>query len=624
MRALACGSALTAATLALAACGSPHSRSHGSAGTSPLKLVAYDSCDAILRDVQQATLPEPEPLGPELRGGVHAPDGTAKDIAPAPGHSRTNVHEPDADEPDTVKTDGRRIVALTRGALEVIDPATRTLTGRLSLSATAPGPFATGDGQVLLSGDRALVITSRVLLPPPSVVRPGAPPRTMPSMPRARTILTLVDLTGAPKAIGTMTVNGSYVDARQTGSTIRLVVRAAPRVYGPLEKPRDTPTDPPGNVPTDTPGDMPTSKPRDTTPPPPPPSPSQQPPRLDDWLPTATVTAPGTPTRQYKEPCDQVRRPSAPTGGGLLSVLTVAPAKGLADPQAVSVVGDGQTVYGTGRTLYIAGSTLSGTIQTRIHRFDVGGAGRPRWVASGTVPGTLLDQYALSEYQGALRVATTVGNVSGVRILTRKDDRLVQIGRVDGLGRDERLYAVRYLGRIAYAVTFREVDPLYELDLGDPAHPRELGQIKINGFSSYLHPTPDGHLIGVGQTVTQRGIPTGMLVSEFDGSAPPRRIASHTDEGRVSYTGTDPHAFLYWPATGLTVIPTQQIGTHPPQDGAVALTIDANGIRTAGFIPQEQVTRAAVVGDTLWTFSDTGALASGLTDLRKRAWLRYE
>ncbi|WP_051468201.1 beta-propeller domain-containing protein [Actinomadura oligospora] len=589
-----------AATLTLTACASSPIRS-GPLRPPPLKLVAYDSCDALLHDLRESAPQTPGPVAPQPPGRVEVPDGTgdAYAAAPAPNgpaHSGTNTYEPDADEPDTVKTDGRRIVTLAGNRLHIIDAASRTLTARLSLPEAQPGSFTGHDGQLLLSGDRALVISSRTLFPPPGVITPRAStPDTMPPRPRVQTILTLVDLPGIPKVVGTMTVNGSYVDARQTGSTIRLVVRSTPSVAVPLSTPQNQPRDP---------------------------SPPQRP-RLDDWLPTATVTAPGVPQKQYQEPCDQVKRPSAPTGGGLLSVLTVDPAKGFADPQPISVLGDGQTVYGNGKTLYVAGSSFGGPGRTHLHRFDVGGSGRPRWVASGVVQGTLLNQYALSEYQGVLRVATTAGDVSGISTFTRRGDRLTQIGRLGGLGRNERLYAVRYLGRIAYAVTFRQVDPLYELDLGDPEHPRSLGELKVDGFSSYLHPTPDGHLIGVGQNVTGRGTPTGTLVSEFDGSTPPRRIASHTEKGRLPSTGMDPHAFLYWPATGLTVIPTQPIGAPSPPGGAVALTIDARGIRPAGFIRQDLVSRAVVVGDTLWTFSDQGALASGLTDLRKRAWLGY-
>ncbi|MEV5575950.1 beta-propeller domain-containing protein [Spirillospora sp. NPDC052269] len=589
-----------AATLALTACSSSEERIRSvPMEVPPLRLVAYTSCDTLLHEVLQPVPQEPNPNTPQWlgQGRDNVPGETADSTRAAPAHSGTNAYEADADEPDTVKTDGRRIVALTRNDLEIIDPASRKLTAQLALAAAEPGPYGVLGTQLLLSGDRALVISSRTLMPPPGVVRPRGMPDTTPVVPLVRTILTLVDLSGSPKEIGTMTVNGSYVDARQTGGTIRLVVRATPRVFRPLETPENPTLDPTGG-----------------------PSPRTS---LDDWLPNTTVTAPGTPTRQFREPCDQVKRPSTPNGGGLLSMLTINPAQGFADPQPVSIVGDGQTVYGNGQTLYVAGSTFTDRPETRIHRFDVGGTGRPRWVASGAVPGTLLNQYALSEYQGVLRVATTTNKVSGIHILTRKGDRLIQVGQLDGLGRNERLYAVRYLGRIAYAVTFRQVDPLYELDLGDPAHPRELGELKINGFSSYLHPTPDGHLIGIGENVTGRGIPTGTLVSEFDGSTPPRRIASHTEKSRLPLTSLDPHAFLYWPATGLAVIPTQPIGTYSPPDGVVALTIDAKGIRPAGFIKQDQVQRAMVVGDTLWTFSDQGALASGLTDLKKRAWLAY-
>src|SRR5690606_29531157 len=134
----------------------------------------------------------------------------------------------------------------------------------------------------------------------------------------------------------------------------------------------------------------------------------------------------------------------------------------------------------------------------------------PRYVAAGTVPGWLLNQYALSEYDGHLRVATTVatdpsnptGTESGVYVLRQSGDDLVTVGSVGGLRRTEQIYAVRFLGPTGYVVTFRQTDPLYTIDLRDPTAPQLVGELRITGYSSYLHPVADDRLLGVGQEAT--------------------------------------------------------------------------------------------------------------------------
>src|SRR4029453_8083877 len=133
---------------------------------------------------------------------------------------------------------------------------------------------------------------------------------------------------------------------------------------------------------------------------------------------------------------------------------------------------------------------------TEIHKFDVSGSGKPRYVASGAVDGRLLNQYSLSEYDGYLRVATTLDSRSGpaspggaaqsesrVTVLTQRGDGLQYVGSVGGLGEGEQIYAVRFIGTVGYVVTFRQVDPLYTLDLSNPRSPSVVGELKIPGYS---------------------------------------------------------------------------------------------------------------------------------------------
>src|SRR5690606_24107857 len=147
---------------------------------------------------------------------------------------------------------------------------------------------------------------------------------------------------------------------------------------------------------------------------------------------------------------------------------------------------------------------------TEIYKFDTTTT-PPRFVGGGRVPGHLINQYAMSEWDGRLRVAaTTEGrdggqSQSGVYVLAPKDGQLVQVGAVEGLGLGERIYAVRFIGPIGYVVTFRQTDPLYTVDLRDPTAPVVRGALKIPGYSAYLHPVDDTRLIGVGQDATDSG-----------------------------------------------------------------------------------------------------------------------
>ncbi len=128
--------------------------------------------------------------------------------------------------------------------------------------------------------------------------------------------------------------------------------------------------------------------------------------------------------------------------------------------------------------------------------------------ATGTVPGFILNNYALSEHDGDLRVASTeeapwmtgASGASRVTVLRQDGARLNRIGAVGGLGEaGERIFGVRFIGERGYVVTFRQTDPLYTLDLSDPTAPKVAGQLKIPGYSAYLHPVGENLLLGVGR-----------------------------------------------------------------------------------------------------------------------------
>ena len=183
--------------------------------------------------------------------------------------------------------------------------------------------------------------------------------------------------------------------------------------------------------------------------------------------------------------------------------------------------------------------------------------------------GYLLNQWSLSEYDGVLRVVSTDApawfdssdsSESSLTTLRPGDGALTQIGRVGNLGKGERVYAVRFVGPTAYVVTFKQVDPLYTVDLADPARPRVLGELEIPGYSAYLHPIGADLLLGIGQDVNDQGRPLGTQLSLFDVSdlRHPTRLAHATLGPGWSEAESDHHAFLFWPTTGLVVVPFDQ------------------------------------------------------------------
>jgi uncharacterized secreted protein with C-terminal beta-propeller domain len=234
----------------------------------------------------------------------------------------------------------------------------------------------------------------------------------------------------------------------------------------------------------------------------------------------------------------------------------------------------------------------------------------------------VLNQYAVSEWKGDLRVATTVNqSTSTVYVLRPDGDELRLVGSVGGLGHGQKIYAVRYLGPVGYVVTFRQTDPLYTLDLADPEHPRVTGALEIDGYSAYLHPVGDGRLLGVGQRADPRtGRNQGLAVSLFDVHDPgrPARLARFELLGAGhSIAEFNPHAFLYWPASRLAVVPIQ--------GGAVALRVTDVAVARAGQLAPRsgELTRSLVVGTTLWTLSTEGLAASDLTSLDGQLWIGF-
>lgn len=138
--------------------------------------------------------------------------------------------------------------------------------------------------------------------------------------------------------------------------------------------------------------------------------------------------------------------------------------------------------------------------------------------AQRTVNGYINDSFSIDEYKGNLRIVTTVEDTNSVYVL---DEKLEIIGEIEGLAEDERIYSARFLGETGYFVTFRETDPLFSVDFSAPENPKIIGQLKIPGFSDYLHYYGDGKLLGIGMDVDEETqITGGVKLTMFDVSDP--------------------------------------------------------------------------------------------------------
>jgi len=634
------------------------------------QLVAFDSCDAALDGLRTAAKAVVGPYGfaygpmavdafggasRDMAGGPAVPSaagekasGGAASNGSAPNYSGTNTHEAGVDEPDLVKTDGRRIVTTSRGVLRVVDAASRSLVGRLDLAEGDQDPVRYVPGDLLLSGDHALVLMRKQLfdrggiaVPGPAVEDSAGSPIS--PMPVAGPKLMLIDISGAPRVLGEYTMEGELVDARQVGSVARVVVRSGPRLVFPYVEGR-----------TDQQRLADNKKIIDRA-------------TADDWLPRFQVTSGGH-TETGHVDCASVSRPATYTGANMLTVLTFdLTASALGRGDGLTIVADGDTVYGSGTNLYVASDqrwramtvakVMGGApirpaeARTEIYKFNVDGNERPRFVGGGSVPGYVINQYALSDWDGKLRVATTTGepwageqqrkSESAVYVLAQNKRKLVVVGQVGGLGKGERIYAVRFTGPIGYVVTFRQTDPLYTLDLSDPSRPRVIGELKISGYSAYLHPAGGTRLIGIGQEASSQGRTLGTQVSLFDVADPahPKRLSQYHLSGGHSTAEFDPHAFLYWPSTGLLVVPLQMydagVQKSVPDMGALVLRVDGDRIDEVGFIEHPYVEdpinpnypaviqRSLMIDGVLWTASDGGLMATDPASLDRLAWLPY-
>lgn len=283
--------------------------------------------------------------------------------------------------------------------------------------------------------------------------------------------------------------------------------------------------------------------------------------------------------------------------------------------------------------------------KTVVHRISVDGL-EIQAQAEGSVPGRVLNQFSMDEYSGMFRIVTTTGgwdadeNENNLYILNLD---MEVIGKLEGLAEGEQIYSARFMGEKAYLVTFRQTDPLFVIDLSDPFEPQVLGELKVTGYSGYLHPYDENHLLGIGMEASEEGRVEGVKISLFDVSDvnDPREIGKyHVDEKWSNSEATYDHkAVLFDKQRELLVIPIsyskeyaiagQQWPRYENWQGAYVFNIDLDGIDLNGKIAHEfdqegdqywygngdYVRRSLYMDDVLYTISNSRIKANDLKDL---------
>ena len=695
--------------------GSPR-QDPSAAAPEPARLVSYTGCTQMLGQLQDQALAAVGPYGlsgatalptgsepgamrvtslPAMAApaaaGVAAAGGTAAPSVPgAPGDSSqasspagfstTNIQEAGVDEPDLAKTDGTLLVALRQSddTLQVAGVGGAPgLLGSISLTPLVQGTglFLVGHDAVVLGSSRQQPVPNGAGAAPASGGSGGEPSSGGVGAPAIAigapgTEVVVVDLSDPshPQIARSFSVDGSFVDAREIGGTVEVVVVSSPHL--PFVSPTDGSPAASAAAAAANRNIVLSARPA-------------------AWLPSVTSEPSGTTTVAPCSSAMHVTSSSSSTGLDTVGIVPIDPSSDQPGTE-VTVVGDATTVYASAKTLYVATSYApSGTVSsdvtdtTAIDAFDLSDATAPRYAGSGQVPGTLIGQYALSEYQGLLRVATTVGAAapppgegtapstpsdSRVTVLSARDGALAPVGSVTGLGAGEKIYAVRFVGALGYVVTFRQTDPLYVVDLSDPTAPRLAGQLPLTGYSSLLQPLGNDLVLGVGQAVDDNLRTSGLQLSLFDVSDPanPKLLSKDVLAGARSAAEQDPHALLYWAATGTLVLPVTQwqpqpvpvdgsgAGASPVTDGfsgAIVWRLSGSTLAEAGRVSQPRpastlpspmpggalgdamvapmaplapgIERALVVGDNLFTVSEGGILQSDLSTLTQGAWMAY-
>lgn len=406
-------------------------------------------------------------------------------------YSQTNVQVEGVDEADIVKTDGAYLYIVRNNDKSTVTIVQAKPQDQMKVVATIDlTNLGVTASDLYVDSGRLTVIGTAFMDQPVIMDKRAANSMIWPGYyGSSKTAVVLYDvrMPAAPKQLRVLKFDGNAVTTRRIGNTLYVVLTSGVRYWGgpvPLEK-------------------------------------SESPvPQLEDSK---------TGTTKAMVPCGDVMILPRIPSPSYVAVSAVRLDDASKDVQSEVILGSADNVYASEKNLYVAATRYSydwnpagssNSEQTQIYRFGISADGLSM-SGQGTVPGHILNQFAMDESGDYFRVATTVSptwspegremhSVNGLYVLDRT---MEQVGKVDGIAPGESIYAARFMGKRAYLVTFKQVDPFFVIDLSNPRAPKILGQLKIPGYSNYLHPYDDTHVIGIGQDVDE-SIDTDKVHSE--------------------------------------------------------------------------------------------------------------
>jgi hypothetical protein len=525
--------------------------------------------------------------GSSTGGGADGVNGGGKSSDP-PAHSTTTTQVAGVDEADIVKTDGTYLYVLHGGSLAIVDAWP---VSSLSLAATTPvegAPiemYVTPTSVVVFSNvDPKPVLTAAGLAPKPAIADAYvagsalAPLKAVvPGASGPMTKITVLALDGTKATVSAEHwFEGTYVSSRRVGGSVRVIVDGV--AHGPVPDPTQ-----PKSASELSAIELAGHQAIDAA-------------KAEDFLPIAAKRVNGA-IAYAPAACNQFYVPPAATSEtGIVRVVELD----LATPTettGVTIVGRADHVYGDRDTIWIAGrpyldrdvvtasalapltkqpDTLS-LDATMIHAFDFSKPGAPRYVATGRIDGRVPDQFAMDEKDGALRIATSGQRITPAKalapdgtkaplvpdalshlvVLAPRGTDLVQTGTAGDVAPGDTIRATRFVKDHAFLVTARPTLPLVAIDVSDGTAPTVIGQVDIPGFSEFVQPMDDSHLLTIGRDTASGG--TSLALSIFDVRDPkaPAVVEHFVYSGIDGYSAaeTNQKAFTYWADRGLLAFP---------------------------------------------------------------------
>lgn len=627
-------------TLALGACATEEQPDINS---KDLSLTAFDSCEALEQHIEDTAVELMRQSlrgeGGALRGGVDlalpaAAEATQNANSSGPSaYTKTNTQVAGVDEADFVKTDGRYIYTLAANRLHIVKSWPAAELARVG-SLTLDGY----PSEMFLDEERKQLVVLSSVYAPYAQAPAGASVDCLAyggcGEWAVATKATIIDVAtpSMPRVLDEVWYPGWYSNARKVGRSIRLVLR------DDFRWPEGVRWWPEGEL--DWSNEASVRRAREALIPDNEALIRDQP--LSRWLPQGRRRLADGAVVDVSYDCHDFHRINASVDLGFTTVATLD-LDALDRPSRTSVIADTSEVYADLDTLYLATRhwwwwpAPGQRDYSYVVRLDTSSPSRSTVVAAGGVEGHILNQFSMDEFEDHLRVATTIARrvpdpdnsdnewgiiqtTNRVSVLGVQGNRLVVTGQTADLAEGERIQSARFAGAKGYVVTFEQIDPLFTLDLRDPTRPTVVGELKVPGFSTYIHPLGDSHLLTIGVHVPDPA--TGgnqwqerrMKLSIFDVSdlAHPREAFTETIGSAYGWSEAawEHKAFNFFAEKGLLAIPfsdyrpgSQNYWGEFVSDVRVFRVGATTGIQPLGSVSLSDVYQTYAYQDWSWSWS---------------------